>query len=99
MIRCTLVLLLFSTVVACKKGKVEKDEIQEPLDLNVADEIAYLAKLKAAGAFQLFLMKTDGSGLRTLLGDSLTNEPLAVSHDGNKFLFQPMIKTKRVGCM
>ncbi len=94
--RCTLVLLLFLTAVACKKGTVAP-EIQEPLNLNVADEIAYIAKLKTANAFQLFLMKTDGSALRTLSGDSISNEPLAVSHDGNKFLFSTYDQNKTAG--
>lgn len=91
--RCTLVLLFFLAAVACRKGKVE-NEIQEPLDLNAADEIAYIVKKGNADGFQLFLMKADGSGLRALSGDSIANEPLAVSHDGNRFLFSTLGKSR-----
>lgn len=91
--RCTLVILFFLVAVACRKGKVE-NEIQEPLDLNATDEIAFIAKNGTTEGFQLFLMKTDGSGLHALSGDTIANEPLAVSHDGNKFLYSTLDKSR-----
>lgn len=84
--RCTLVLLLILMAFACRKGNAD-NEIQEPIGINPADEIAFIAKQNTNISFQLFLMQADGSGLRALSNDSISNEPVVVSHDGNKFLF------------
>jgi Tol biopolymer transport system component len=95
MIRRILVFLLILTAFACRKGK-GADEIQEPIGINARDEIAFIAKKPSNVSFQLFLMQADGTGLRALSNDSISNEPIAVSHDGNKFLVS-VYDNSRVG--
>lgn|GEM_PF-1372575 len=96
MMRYGFFLLLVIAASACKKEKAA-DIIREPIEVDAAEQVAFIKQAGISGEYQLFIMQADGSNLHPLSPANISNEPVAVSHDGNKFAYSVYDKNRTGG--